>query len=337
MNVALPKRVLQTGVSPYVENVVCRTGTIGPGHAEYGTALMTTDETIKHFGIFDGTTTEYLIMCGTTKVWVKSAGAPVAKTPAPAFANVSYPGWEHETGLTGGVPVSILNNRGQSKPHYWNGGAGNYLILANAALARTVMPFLGRLFEGYVSDVGWKPNRIWWSDEGDITAYSGTTSGYLDLSDFSDPIKKFSKFSGMLMVYRRNSSWLLLPTGDPGNAVVEQWAFGKGIYAPRTLQRISDAQTNLEADIFLGHDDVYMANPSGYKPVGRPVREDIFSRTEPSTLVYAWSHVDTRNKEYYLVADLVNGNRNAWIFNFEDEVWTQQDLTGYTALGSWYE
>jgi len=234
--------------------------------------------------------------------------------------------------LTGGAPVVVVNNNGTDKPHYWDGGAGLFLVLTNSVQQRASVGYLGRLFGGNVYDGSWLLNRIQWSDDGDITAWSGATSGSLDLKDEGDPIYRLGILPNHIGVaYRWESVYLLVPTGDPYDPIGHQFLEARGMLAANSLQSIGHAH------IFLGHDDIYLCTVSGLQPVGLKVREDLFKDADPAKLSLAWSFLDKREKDYYLVIEMSDSTQRAFIYNYEQGTWTQQDLTGYTCLATWRE
>jgi len=188
------------------------------------------------------------------------------------------------------------------------------------------------LFGGYVYDAAWLQNRIQWSDEGDITAWAGTTSGSLDLEDEGDPIIRLGLLPNHIAVaLRRDSTYLITPTGNPFDPIGSQFLEARGMLAANSLQSTGRAL------IFLGHDDIYVCTTSGLQPIGFKVREELFKDSDPAKINLAWSFLDRREKDYYLVTEMKDSTQRGWIFNYEHGAWTQQDLTGYTCLASWYE
>jgi len=63
----------------------------------------------------------------------------------------------------------------------------------------------------------------------------------------------------------------------------------------------------------------------------------LFRDADEAKLEYAWSFLDRRTKEYYLMTEMKDATLRAWIFNYEDRQWATQDVTGYTALSIWRE
>lgn len=208
-----------------------------------------------------------------------------------------------------------------------------FLPLSNAPNARCMIGWLGCLFTGNVlPGNNWLFNRIQWSDYQDITAWSGATSGYYDLSDEGDPIKRLGLFRGNIMpIIRRDSVYVAYPTGDPGDPIVAQPFAKRGIVAPNSLQMLE------EEYLFLGDDDIYMLSTRTLDRVGGRVRTDLFKDVDESALPYAWSFLDRRTKDYYLITTMQDGTQRAWIFNYEDGQWASQDYTGYTAMVIWKE
>lgn len=329
-NTLRPARELQPNEATYTNNVRVRSGNVVPCKTANAEAFGSQpDENIKHFVTYQ-LTDPYLILLGTTKVWVQQSGNPVAKTPATPFSATTKL-WHGFTMLHSGAPVMIVNNRGIDVPHYWDGGAGLFIVVGNAPNARVFTGYLGRLFGGNVDVSGtWYPNRFKWSVDGNITDWTGTGSGWWDLKDEGDPIAAFAIVrSYIAFTLRRDSIYVLTPTSDPESPITDQPFARRGIIAPNSVQVLE------QEFLFLGHDDVYMCNMSGLQRVGGRIRRDLFSGVDESKIDLAWSFVDKREKEYYLVTDMADSTLRGWIWNYEDNTWATQDLTGYTALTTW--
>lgn len=319
-------------------DVLLRTGEVVPSKASSGTAVYDftaggggSDEEIRHAFVYNATD-RWLIMLADTEVWVDKALAKADKTPTPAFTTATYNQWQGFTMLSSGAPVAVVNNSGIDKVHYWNGGAGDFLILTNSHKMRCCIGFMGCLYGGNVHDVSWLLNRLEWSDEGDITAWSGATSGWMDLKDEGDQIMRLGRIWGnTMLIFRDRSVYLGLATADPYFPLAVQFLSGRGVLSASSVHRLEREY------MYLGDDDVYMCDATGARSVGVKVRKDLFRLADPAKLQYAWSFVDKREKDYYLVTDMLDGTRQAWIYNYEEGTWTRQDLTGYTALVTWLE
>ena len=319
-------RSRREGDSPYVENVLLHFRKVEPGKVTASTEEFTLDEAIHYAFKYRGST-QYLILLGDTKCWRKNSGNPVEKTPSPAFTTQTNHEWEGFTMLHSASPVAVVSN-GVDKPHYYDGGAGNFAVLSNAPVMKCIAPYLSRLFGG---QAGGYLNRIEWSAEGDITTWSGDTWGQLDLPDEADGIMRLGWLRGnFLLVVREESVGVLNPTGDPEDPVAYQPRFSRGACSRNSFSRIENAY------IYLGYEDVYICDGASLQNVGTPIRRELFSTADASKLQYAWSFVDKRDKDYYLVTTLDDGTQRAWIYNYEQGVWSQQDLTDYTFLARWY-
>jgi len=339
LNLAAPPRLqpetggLQEGESPYMKNVLTRSGHIVPGRV-ITQDVWTFGETIRYAFIFKQDYVYWLITPGTTKCWVYNATAPVEKTPTPAFTNAPNIIWDGVQMINGFTPVCVITNR-VDKPHYWAGGSGAFTILSNAYIARTIAGWQDRLFEGGVYDTSaWFANRIRWSKVGDITNYSDPSAGFMDLKDEGDPIERLRKIqSNMLLVLRRGSSYLGVPQNDYLNPVGFQRIHNFGIWAPATLQELVRGASWM----FLSDDDIYRVDGTNFKDVGRKIRRELFRTVSATDLPYAWAWVDQREKEYYLVTKMADGTTRAWIYNFAEDTWTIQDLTGTQYIVTWVE
>jgi len=334
MNSASPARSLPDGESPSLSGVLLSTGNIVPGKVG-GDAAFTNpnpvwDEPIR-LAFVGEFTTPYIILMGDTKCWVQTSGAPVAKTPGTPFTTSSPPMWDGFTMLHDGAPVAVVNNRGVNRPHYWDGDAGVFLPLSSAPSMRCCVGYLGRLVGGSVTPASDELlNRLQFSLYGDITTWSGATAGDHDLVDEGDRILRLALLRGhQLLILRQETTYIGYPTTVPGDPIATQFLSNWGIFARQSLQPIGNSY------IFMGGDDIYIADATAVVPVGWKIRRHLFRDATPSTLDQAWSFTDKRAKNYYLVVAMSDGTQMAWIYNWEEQAWTQQDLTGYTMLGTW--
>lgn len=332
MDSASPARSLPDGDSPNLKGVLSITGHIVPGKVAGDAAFpdAVIDEPIRLAFVYE-TGTPYLVLMGATKCWVQLSGAPVAKTPSTPFAGTAPILWEGFTMLHSGAPVAVVNNNGINLPHYWNGGGGLFLILSSAPLMRCCVGYLGRLVGGSVTPNGTELlNRLQFSDYGDITAWTGPTSGDHDLVDEGDRILRLALLRGrQLLILRQDTTYIGYPTLDPGDPIATQILAQRGIYARMSLQRLENSY------IFMGKEDIYICDATQVMPVGWKIRKELFRDATPSTLAQAWSFVDKRAKHYYLVVAMSDDTTMAWIYNWEAQAWTRQDLTGYTMLATW--
>ena len=281
-------------------------------------------------------TVSYLVLLGTTKCWVKTAGTPIEKTPTPPFTYMTDPLWHGFSMLHGGTQVVIVSNSGVDFPHYWDGGSGSFIPVSAAPKAKTYIGFLGRLVAGAVYDPGpavWYINRLQWSEMDTITSWPLVgTSGYVDLVDEGDLIQRLWRAqANLLRILRRHSVWSAVPTANAFNPITLQYISSDGIFAPSSLQDIGQ-----DTCIYMGEKDVYVLTGTT-SPIGRKIRDELFAEADPARLAYAWSFKDSTTKEYYLVVDLLGGGSRAYFYYWVDNTWTRQSLTGITCLVEWYE
>jgi hypothetical protein len=276
---------------------------------------------------------ESLVICCNTKVYIYTSSSPTDKTPATPFTSQTYQMWKGRTLINSSAPVAVINNYGIDKPHYYDGGAGLFLILTNAPFVRNFCGWGGRMLTANVYSGSWLVNRLQWSKLNDVTTWTGDIScGYLDLFDDSDAIHNIEVTTGnVVLIFRRNSIFLGVPNSDVSNPMGSQFLSSYGILSPFSLQRIGN---NF---FYLGDGDVYTINgynePTG---IGSKIREDLVRYLDPSAVSYAWSFLDKINHLYYLVMKQLDTTWRAWIYNYEQQSWSYQDLTGITSIGDWY-
>lgn len=333
MNTAAAPRGLTEGESRYAKNVRLSTGNVLPGKIAGAAAFANNpaDEDPTHMFVYD-LDTPWLIIMGVTKCWVQQTGNPAAKTPSTPFSSSTPAQWEGLTMLdSSGEPVVVVNNHGRNDPHYWDGGAGVFLPITAAPTMRCMVAYLGRLVGGDVTPASTEYlNRLQFSDYGDLTAWAGATSGDTDLTDAGDRIIRMARARGhQLLILREKSTYVGFPTLDPGDPIATQHLAQRGIFAYMSLQELENEF------IFLGEDDVYLCDMVSVKRIGWKIRRTLFADADPSKLYLAWSYLDERAKDYYLIVEMSDGTQLAWIYNYEARDWSIQDLTGYTSLVTW--
>jgi len=333
LNSTSPVRTLAEGEASYLWDTYPKMGRLEPckRHTDVVYDLSATaNQIVYHMYVYEGAVAWLCMFCDT-KVYVDNTGTPVDKTPSTPFTSTTHHRYEAYTMLTSGSPVAVCNNFGTDKPHYWDGGGGLFLILTDSYKGKCCVPFLGSLFMGHSFESStWYPNRLRWSDSGDITAWSGITSGWYDLENEGDEIRRLGVLGRILWAFRKNTVYRIPPTGNFLAPIEDHIYAGRGLAAPFSLQRIEEA-----GFLFLSDDDVYLCGPSVWQGVGSRIRKELFATADPAKLLYAWSALDPREKRYYLVTDMKDATVRAWIYNYEENNWTMQDFTGYSSLIKW--
>lgn len=333
MNSAFPKPTVPETEATNMSGCLTSLGHIVPGFVA-NTEKWTVSEVVRYMFKYYGAT-EKLVLLGNTKCWVYSATTPTEKTPTPAFTSQTYQMWKGKTLISASAPVAVINNYGFDKPHYYDGGAGAFLILTNAPAMRNFCGWGGRMLGANVFDVSWLVNRLQWSKLNDVTIWSvgaDISCGSLDLFDESDAIQNIEVTTGnIVIIFRRNSIYLGLPNSDVTNPMQSQYLSSYGILAPFSLQRAGNTF------FYLGDGDVYTI--VGYEEptsIGFKIRETLFATYDPATIQYAWSFLDKVNHLYYLVLRQLDTTWKAWIYNYEQQSWSYQDLSGIYSIGEWY-
>jgi hypothetical protein len=329
---AMPLRTLQEGFSPYLMNVRVRTGHIEPAKFA-GDRYHTGIDPIYGSGQFRHAL-NYLILLGNTKAY-STPGGPASLheiTPSPAFQSQSRPRWQCFSMMSSGIPTLVVNNGGSDRPHMLTDPTTQLEVIGSAYRCKCVHGYTSQLFCGAIYDGEWLLNRMHWSDEQDITSWTGVSTGFLDLEDEADVIQRMVTLSGgNLGVFRAESIYVGFPNNDIIKPLTMQKYYGRGLYAPGTLQ---DVEGNW---VFVSAKDIFVFNGSSLESIGTPIRHEFFKLIDPNYLEYAWSFVDRVCQEYYIVAELKDGSQRAWIYNYYDKCWTQQDMSEITHLISWYE
>ncbi len=262
--------------------------------------------------------------------------------------------WATATGsMTGATtdPIQsamVLNKlvfcNGKDEAQAWTGGS-TYADLAtdgNAPAApRQVVGFADRaVFADIGAGASRNTQRIEWSASGDETDYTSTGAGGVSLIDGqgnnpADDIMGLAVQNNFLLIIRRYSIWTGIRTGTATLPI----SFNSRVQGYGCISSRSIVDCGAAGVAYLGHDNVYLYNPTLAEPVaiGAPIQTRIFTdtgildRSKIDKIHAAYVH---STREYWLfIPDTTNdAPRTAFVFNLdsytrdENFVWRERVL-----------
>ena len=320
LNLFYPVDALQDGMISGGMNFVVKRGVVIPAGGSQE-VVTSSEESIDALFYFE----QDLILLTPSKAFKFKRGTLTEITPSGGFEETPS-GWTATVGLDQGTPHLVLNSYGENPLYYWNTTFAALTKVPNAPLAKTCLGYRGRLLLGNVyssSETEWLPYRLQWSAINDLTTWESGTAGFYDFIESTDEVLAFISLpEDVLLVLRSESLWVGYPTGDAYDPLSLRLLARIGLATARSVQSFG------AGGVFLGVDDVYMVTPEGPKAVGAPVRDQILSGIEEAVV---WSFIDVKEKLYYLVVDDI-----AWIYNYEEDAWSRQEMENITCLGVWY-
>jgi len=212
---------------------------------------------------------------------------------------------------------------------YW--GGSNYAVPLDttyASKARYCIEYANRLFiADYYTGATRYPTSIRWSKEGDITDWTDSTAGMLDLIESEDYITGLGKVGADLVIYKRENLYIYTRSGIATSPIrIVGQRRGIGCVAPYSI--IEFMGTNA----FIGRDDFYVMNSDQPEPIGTKIRTKFFDITEVTELEKSWGGHDPIRNEIFWVVNTTEG-KYVFVFNYKYKEWYTYtfdgDVTGF--------
>jgi len=163
---------------------------------------------------------------------------------------------------------------GNSDVQYWDGGSGyaGALDSTNAKKARYCVEYANRLVLADVEISGVRdPLSFKWSDEGDPTAWTGSSSGSIQLLESKDWITGLGKVGANIVIYKKDSYVMYHRTGDATDPFHRDiYRGGIGCVAPYSLVEFKGVNA------FLWRDNFYVFDGSMHIPIGDKIKDKFF-------------------------------------------------------------
>ena len=195
-----------------------------------------------------------------------------------------------------------------------------YAILnADCPAARYLTRAIDRLVLAYTLESGaTKPFRVRRCVSADHTNWTGTGSGFTDLSEFPYHIRGIRKLLDQVAIYTEKSIFVGTRTGQASAPFdFDPHVTDLGLYAPYTLRGRN------EVHYFVGNDDVYEFTGSRATPLALPVRDSIVINLNPSVLQRMFAEILVDSQEYvcFLATSGATLPDQPWVYNFSRKIW----------------
>jgi len=333
-NRAVPADVLEPGQAYLIQDFKTNLGDIEPswGYTGIGAPKASPKEILHLANYKELAGTSYLVRIDEDALayWNGTAWA---------IATGTMTGDENDRIRSAMVLDTLIFVNGKDNALVWEGGATFAALTADANEPDTPRHVIGFAERVVFADVGAgaarDTQRLDWSISGDATNFTDTGSGGVNLYDSqgnnpADDIMGLSVVGNSLLVVRRNSIWVGSRTGD-ATAPIEFYSAvrGYGALATDSIQDVGSLGI-----MFLGHDNVYLYNPSFAEPipVGTPVAERILDVLDITKTARISSAYVPTTQEYYLFIPQSGDTwaKRAFVFNLErfrtekDLVWTER-------------
>ena len=191
--------------------------------------------------------------------------------------------------------------------------------------ARYCVVYGGRLVVGYTSE-GATPDvysfRTRASAINNFLEFDTTAGAQaVDHGDTPGEITGLAVQTGQLYVLKRDAIIIGQETGDPNAPLVYPTLLKTGCLSGRTFQAVSPLDS-----IFLGEDNVYAIRGGDVRPVGDPIRRELFKNLNYSRLRQAFAFVDKSKGFYYLAVPTAEEDyaSTLYVYNWNDGAWFKE-------------
>lgn len=206
-----------------------------------------------------------------------------------------------------------------------------YAVLnASCPPARYLTRFTDRLVLGYTEESGnTKPYRIRRSISGNHADWTGTGSGFTDMTEYPYEIRGLKKLGDRMAIYSRSSIHIATKTGIAAAPYTIDIVTGSvGLLSARSVQEFPGAP----AHIFLGNDDVYIFNGANVRPVAVNVRDLIYTSLSPEAFRRNFSTrlTDTQEMLFFVATGANTDPDTVWAYNYGRDIWYPWSVSGMT-------
>lgn len=228
------------------------------------------------------------------------------------------------------VNHKLVFTNGNEDVQYWDGSShAAALDLANAKNARYCIEYADRLILADLTVSGARsPCTIRYSANGDITDWTDSTAGDIDLLDTQDRITGLGVVGSTLVVFKTDEIYFGNRTGTAASPIAfPSRRGGVGCIAPYSIAHVKGTVA------FLGRDNFYILNGTQPVPIGNQIRELFFDSVPYANLENVWSGVNQITQEVLFFATETSGQA-VYVWNYGNNQWTKYDFNDtITAFG----
>lgn len=227
----------------------------------------------------------------------------------------------------------ICWSNGVENIQQWTGSGAPTSLVTLAS--PTLLSFNDRIVALYTVDVvGTHNARAQWCVNGNITDWAGLGSGFLEVvATGNAPLTGGFVLGTQCMMGKRKELIELVITGDANSPFAEATRLNGGIRIAGT--GILGRYTTAGAEgfmMFVGEDDVYKWEGSGFQSVGARVNSKLHEIIDYNNPDKLQGVVQAADSEYWiLVSDSVEGN--VFIYDYRRDRWYRDDWPNVRSLG----
>jgi hypothetical protein len=212
----------------------------------------------------------------------------------------------------------LVITNGNSYTQYW-AGTGNFVNCntTSATKARYCIEYADRLVlaDKHISG-NREPFTVRYSKNGDLTDWTDSTAGDIELKDSEDIITGLGKVGADLIVYKTDSLVIGNRTGSP-TAPISFPRYQPGIGCPAPYSIVPAMGTNF----FIGRDDFYVIVGTQPYPIGEKIRYKFFDIVNPTELTRAFGYANTLQNEIRWFVNDEDSNRRCFVYDYKRKEW----------------
>lgn len=219
----------------------------------------------------------------------------------------------------------------------WTGAGNNAALGGSPDKAKFLAYVSPYLLLAHIDDgASINPWKVAWCDTNDPETWSGGNSGSAVLTDEPSPIRNILKLNEFAGVYKRDSLWLgrKLTTTDIFDFTMVRT--GVGLAASRAVADVGGQH------FFMGLNDFWAWNGAVLEPIGKDIRDEVFSRISRSNIGRCHAiHIKHLSEVWFFVV-VAGGSwpTEIWKYNYRNGFWYYDtcDVSaqyGLTAAISW--
>jgi len=221
----------------------------------------------------------------------------------------------------------IAISNGVDNIRKWTGSGNQQLLGGTPPICKTMCYLSPYLILGNLIESGTpNPWKVAWCDTANPEIWTGGNSGSELLSDESSEIVRLKKLNEYAAAYKKDSLWLgRLDVSDVIS--FDCVKTGIGIVSKNA---VAEAEA---VHYFMGYNDFYSWDSSGITPIGKGVRDEVFSTIDKTQLhkCFAVHAKDTTEIWFAVVTTGQTYPTQIWKYNYRYGIWYFDTIANITA------
>lgn len=244
-----------------------------PGKSYYGSLAIADATQIMGLGVLEMSGgLKYLVRASKAKLEVYNTATGVWDS----ISNTDFTGGDEDffsfTTVSESNMFVISNNN--DKIRKWLGSGNAAALGGNPPFAKYMCYLSPYLLLAHVTQGDIYPWKVQWCDTDAPEVWSGGNAGSKLLSDEPSAIQNIMKLNEYAAVYKENSLWLARKVETSDIFHIDCMKTGIGLASPRAL---ADVEGN---HYFMGLNDFHVFNGIREEPIGKAVRDRVFSTVD---------------------------------------------------------